>query len=334
MENQGFGQVIGHKELIRHLKNAISSGKVSHAYIFAGEKGSGKKLLSGLFAMTLECREGGDEPCLTCESCMKAMSGNHPDIIRVTHEKSTVITVDEIRRQVVDTAPILPYESPWKVYLIDEAEKMNAQAQNALLKTIEEPPEYAVFCLLTTGTEALLPTIVSRCVVLSLKAVNDSEVRSYLKDTLHVPPYEAEIATAFAQGNVGRARETIANENLSRITRNAVSLLRHVHDMDISDLTDAIRNMTAEKQNINEYLDILTLWFRDVLLYKATKEIDNLVFKKEIMDIRDQAEKSSYEGIEEILSAIERAKTRLRANVSFELTMELLLMTIRENCDG
>jgi len=171
-------------------------------------------------------------------------------------------------------------------------------------------------------------------VVLNVKSVKDSEVKEYLMQRMNVPDYQAEIAAAFAQGSIGRAREMAESEDLNRMTKNAVSLVRHVHDMSISDLTEVIRNLTAEKQNINEYLDILTLWFRDVLLYKATKEIDNLVFKREIMDIREQAEKSSYEGIEEILSSIDRAKVRLHANVNFDLTMELLFMTIRENCNG
>lgn len=334
MYDQGFEGVIGHQDIIRHLKNAVSTGKVSHAYIFAGEKGSGKKMLANLFAMTLECAQGGTEPCLNCPSCRKAMSGNHPDIIQVTHEKPNVITVEEIRTQAVDTASVLPYESKYKVYLIDEAEKMNPQAQNALLKTIEEPPAYAVFCLLASSAEALLPTIVSRCVVLNLKPVGDSEVKEYLMQRMKVPEYQAEIATAFAQGNIGRAQEAASSEDLTGITKNAVNLVRRVHDMSISDLTEVIRSMTSEKQNIGEYLDILTLWFRDVLLYKATREIDNLVFKREIMDIREQAEKSSYEGIQEILSAIDRARVRLHANVNFDLTMELLFMTIRENCNG
>lgn len=334
MYDQGFEGVIGHQDIIRHLKNAISSGKVSQAYLFAGEKGSGKKMLANLFAMTLECTEGGTEPCMTCPSCRKALSGSHPDILTVTHEKPNVITVDEIRSQVVDTVSVLPYEGRYKVYVIDDAEKMNPQAQNAILKTIEEPPEYAVFCLLATSADALLPTIVSRCVVLNVKSVRDSEVKEYLMQRMNVPDYQAEIAAAFAQGNIGRAREMAESEDLNRMTKNAVSLIRHVHDMSISDLTEVIKNLTAEKQNINEYLDILTLWFRDVLLYKATKEIDNLVFKREIMDIREQAEKSSYEGIEEILSSIDRAKVRLHANVNFDLTMELLFMTIRENCNG
>ena len=152
----GFNDIIGHEEIIRHLKNAIQTEKVSHSYIFTGDPGSGKKLLAGTYAMTLQCEEGGTEPCGHCDSCKKAIGKNHPDIIMVTHEKPNVITIDEIREQIINDVDIKPYCSPYKIYIVANAELMNPQAQNALLKTIEEPPEYAVIMLLTSNIDALL----------------------------------------------------------------------------------------------------------------------------------------------------------------------------------
>mgnify|MGYP004726366161 FL=1 len=133
----GFNDIIGHEEIIRHLKNAIQTEKVSHSYIFTGDPGSGKKLLAGTYAMTLQCEEGGTEPCGHCDSCKKAIGKNHPDIIMVIHEKPNVITIDEIREQVINDVDIKPYCSPYKIYIVADAELMNPQAQNALLKTIE-----------------------------------------------------------------------------------------------------------------------------------------------------------------------------------------------------
>ena len=155
----GFNDIIGHEEIIRHLKNAIETEKVSHSYIFTGDPGSGKKLLAGTYAMTLQCEEGGTEPCGHCDSCKKAIGKNHPDIIMVTHEKPNVITIDEIREQVINDVDIKPYCSPHKIYIIADAEMLNPQAQNALLKTIEEPPEYAVILLLTENAECFLQAI-------------------------------------------------------------------------------------------------------------------------------------------------------------------------------
>lgn len=145
---QGFQKVVGHQEIITHLQNAISMNKVSHAYLFGGESGSGKKMMASLFAMALQCEKHGTEPCMECPSCKKAQSQNHPDIIYVKHEKPNTISIDEIREQLINDVTIKPYSSPYKIYIIDEAQKLTLQAQNALLKTIEEPPAYAVVMLL------------------------------------------------------------------------------------------------------------------------------------------------------------------------------------------
>ncbi len=326
----GFNNIIGHEEIIRHLKNAMQSGKVSHSYIFTGDAGSGKKLLATTFAITLQCEEGGTEPCQKCDSCKKALGKNHPDIIMVNHEKPGTISIDEIREQVIQDVDIRPYYSPHKIYIIPEADLMTVQAQNALLKTIEEPPEYAVIMLLTSNADALLPTILSRCVRLDLKVVDDALVKKYLMEHLHIPDYQAEIDASFAQGSIGKAREAATSEEFSRLTQNALKILKYSSKMEVYELAEEIKNLSTEKHNINDYLDIFQFWFRDVLMFKATREIDNLVFKQEINFIREQASQRSYENLEKILEALSSTKVRLRANVNFELALELLFLTIRE----
>ncbi|MBM6947207.1 DNA polymerase III subunit delta' [Mordavella massiliensis] len=326
-----FKDVVGHKDIINYIRSAVTENRVSHAYILNGERGAGKKMLASLFAMTLLCEKQGPEPCNECHSCRQANSGNHPDIIRVTHEKPNSISVDDIRRQVNDDIQIKPYQGPWKIYIIAEADLMTVQAQNALLKTIEEPPAYAVIFLLTENAEALLPTITSRCVMLKLRNIKDTLIRKYLMEQLHVPDYRADMCTAFAQGNMGRAIMLANSEHFNEIREEAVQLLKYINEMDISEIAKAVKRITAYKLEITDYLDIIMIWYRDVLLYKATKEVDKVVFRDQIDAIRERAKKSSYEGIELILESLEKAKTRLKANVNFDLVMELLFLTIKEN---
>ena len=142
---------------------------------------------------------------------------NHPDIIRVTHEKPNTIGVDDIRNQVNNDIVIKPYKGPKKIYIINEAEKMNVAAQNALLKTLEEPPEYGVILLLTTNVEAMLQTIVSRCIVLTMKPVADDVVQNYIMKEYHVPDYKAAVCAAFARGNIGKARQLASSEDFDNI---------------------------------------------------------------------------------------------------------------------
>ena len=154
-------EIIGHEKIKEHLQNAIRMDKVSHAYIFNGPDKSGKMMLAERFAMALQCEEKKPTPCGECHSCKQALHHNQPDIIYVRHEKPNVISVDDIRTQLNHDIVVKPYAGPYKIYIIDEAEKLNPQAQNALLKTIEEPPAYAVIMLLTTNADLFLPTILS-----------------------------------------------------------------------------------------------------------------------------------------------------------------------------
>ena len=326
----GFDKIIGHSQAIAHLKNAVKQNKVSHAYIFNGEKGSGKKTLALEFAKMLECREA-DPPCGKCRSCLQAESGNHPDIIKVLHEKPGSVGVEDIREQLIGDVQIKPYSGPYKIYIVPDAERMTVQAQNALLKTLEEPPEYVVFLLLTENAEALLPTINSRCVMLKLRNIRNTLIRKYLMEVLQVPDYKADMCTAFAQGNLGRAIMLANSEHFNEIREEAVQLLKYIHEMEISEIAQAVSRITTYKLEITDYLDIIMIWYRDVLLYKATKEVDKVIFKEQISYIKEQAKKSSYEGIETILKALDTAKARLRANVNFDLVMELLCLTIKEN---
>lgn len=326
-----FKDVVGHKDILKYISSAVENNRVSHAYILNGERGSGKRMLANLFATTLLCESGNSEPCGKCHSCRQAESGNHPDIIRVTHEKPNSISVDDIRTQVNNTVDIKPYQGPYKVYIIPQADLMTPQAQNAILKTIEEPPAYAVFLLLTENAEMLLPTINSRCVMLKLRNIKDTLIRKYLMENLEIPDYKADMCTAFAQGNVGRAIMLANSEHFNEIREEAVQLLKHIHDMELSEIVAAVKNTSVYKLEITDYLDIIMIWYRDVLLYKATKEIDKVVFKDQLQSIKEQARKSSYEGIELILESLEKAKARLKANVNFDLVMELLFLTIKEN---
>ena len=208
---------------------------------------------------------------------------------------------------------------------------MTVQAQNALLKTIEEPPKYAVILLLTENAELLLPTINSRCVMLKLRYIKDKLIKKYLMENLEIPDYKAEVCTALAQGNMGKAIMLANSDHFNEIREEAIQLLKYIHEMELSEIVDAVSHISVYKLEITDYLDIIMIWYRDVLMYKATKDLDKVVFKDQIKYIKEQAQKSSYEGIELILESLEKAKTRLKANVNFDLVMELLFLTIKEN---
>ena len=325
----GFEEILGNEMVKDHVKKAIANHKISHAYILTGEAGMGRKSIANAFAMTLLCEKGGSEPCMSCHSCKQVMSGNHPDLIYVTHEKPGSIGVDDVREQINDTIMIRPYSSYYKIYIVDEAEKMTVQAQNALLKTIEEPPSYAVIILITTNQEAFLPTILSRCVQMKLKPLKDFTIKSYLTQNLHIAEKDADICAAFARGNLGKAIHLASSDEFRELFQKVMVLVKNVGTMDISMLLDCIREMKEQNFDIGEVLDLMQLWYRDVLMFKVTKDMNLLIFKDEYKMINETGEKVDYAGLEAILAAIDTARTRLNANVNMELAMELLLLTMK-----
>ena len=331
-----FRDIVGHEMTVSYLRGAIRSGNISHAYLISGAPGSGKKLIAEAFAQALLCERGGDEACGECRSCKKFMGKNHPDVIRVVHERPATIRVDEIREQVIEDASIRPYDGGKKIYIIDEAEKMNTAAQNAILKTLEEPPDYAVLLLLSTNASIMLETIRSRCVSLPLRPVPDKTVRSWLMEKMEVPDYQADLCTAFAQGSIGKAKKLASSREFGEVRTAAVRLATHIRSMDITALTEEIAAFGGGKAkegalSVEDFLGVLGIWYRDVLLFKATRSADGVVFKDQIGNIRQEAQSRSYEGLEAVLTALARTKDRLRANVNFELAMELLFLAIRDN---
>lgn len=356
-----WSDLIGQGQLMDNLQNAIKHNKISHAYLIQGEKLSGKRMIADIFARALQCEcdramderqatlfdlgsAGSDireekndtsvrmRPCNQCRSCRQAVNGNHPDIIYVVHEKPNVISVDNIRQQVNGDIAIKPYSGNYKVYIIDEAEKMNVQAQNALLKTLEEPPEYAVILLLATRAEAMLPTILSRCVLLNTKPVSEDLIKGYLMRKIQIPDYRASICASFARGNVGRAIELASNETFDQMKSSALDILKNISDLEINQIAAEVKKITEEKFDTNDYLDLCFIWFRDVLLYKACgvhggKE--HIIFKEDLSDIASAARRYSYDTIEKIMHSIDRARSRIAANVNFDLTMELMFLDMK-----
>ena len=216
------------------------------------------------------------------------------------------------RNHVINVIPVYkPYQGPYKVYIIPEADIMTVQAQNALLKTIEEPPQYAVFILLTENADVLLPTINSRCVMLKLRYIKDALIKKYLMEQMEIPDYKADVCTAFAQGNMGKAITLATSEHFNEIKEETLQMMKYIKDMELPELLKALKSLSSYKIEVDDILDLISVWYRDVLLYKATKDINGVIFSDQMKYIKERANTSSYEGIETIL--------------------KLLLLTIKEN---
>ena len=344
-----FADIIDQQQMKEHMQHALITDKVSHAYIISGESGSGKEFIAKTFAKALQCENRQDkgefrESCNECPSCIKALSDNHPDIITITHEKPASIGVDDIRQQLRDDVVIKPYESRYKIYIIPEGEKMTPAAQNALLKTLEEPPSYIVIIILTSNINAFLPTIISRCIVLPMKPVRDDSIIKYLMEECHVVDYKAMLCASFARGNVGKALELASNERFETLKNETIDLVSKLKNLEIHEIMDRTHALLenpdgdekGSKKGIDlaqyaDFMDILLFLFRDMLVYKATEDDTHLIFTDKVSYISSVTADCTYEGINGIIKDLEIAKNRVDSNVNIDLALELMLMGIKEH---
>ena len=326
-----FKDIIGQESIKKHLQTAIKTGNLSHAYIINGEYGSGRQTIASALAKTIQCQSKTDDTdaCGVCTSCKQAESHNHPDIKYITHDK-TSISVNDIREQLNNDISIKPYSSEYKIYIIPDANKMTEQAQNALLKTIEEPPVYAIIILLTENCDSLLPTIRSRCVTLTMNPVEKDKICTYLENKFQLEPEQAQIAANYCQGNIGKAIRFASSSDFIEMKNQVLKLLKNLDSMDIASIIDTIKEFSTHKNDINDYLDLMLLWYRDVLMFKVTKDANLLLYSDEYSAISEQATKSDYENIENIIAAIDKAKVRLKANVNFDVTIELMILAMKD----
>lgn len=322
-----FEGVVGQEQVIENLKGALERDQIAHAYLFEGVDGLGKKNIALKLASALVCNSNKDKPCGKCNSCIKVENGNHPDI--KTIEGEGIIKVDEIRELIKDIQ-LKPYEGIGKVYIICDADKMNIQAQNALLKTLEEPPSYATLILITTKGSSLLPTIVSRCQVMKLYPVSLENIKSYLIKNKNMNREEAGVLAAFSGGVVGRAVELLDNPDFQQRREGVIKLCNNLMTLKLFNILEQISFFEEQRSHIEEIFDLMISWYRDLLVYRETENMDLIINVDKKEEIEFQIRGIDLAKVRDIIFIIEKAKNNLKSNVQFHLNIEVMLLNIQE----
>ncbi len=322
-----FSKVYGNRLVLNNLKNAVAYNRVAHCYMFWGQDGLGKRMVAKAFAKTIQCESEGERPCGMCASCKQVENENHPDVIYVKHEKPSVFGVDDIRVGLNRSIVIKPYKSEKKIYILEDGELLNAQAQNAMLKTIEEPPAYAVILILTSNREVFLPTILSRCVELAMQPVRDGDVIKFLTERGFQIDGKKNEVLRFAGGNIGRAIHFLEDENYQKMVQDIQEVLCGLSAAGSGDIKEYVERLLVYKEQMPLILEQFRLWFRDVFLYKMGASVE---YGGEAgRFVREQASHYQYEDLSVILKEIEKFQARLKVNVNMELSMEVLLFALK-----
>ncbi len=322
-----FERVLGQEKAKQNLQRALEKDELAHAYLFEGAEGLGKKNMALDLASALLCERNKDKPCRICNSCLRISSGNHSGLKIIEEEK--VIKVDEIRELIKDIQ-LKPYEGKKKVYIICDADKINMQGQNALLKTLEEPPQYATIILLTTKRNSLLSTIVSRCQTIRLNLVSLEIIKYYLVNEKKANEEEAQKIAAFSGGNVGKAVKLLEDVAFHERMENVIKICTDLMNVKLIKAIDKISFFEEEKSNIEEILDFMISWYRDLLVYKETENMDLIINIDKKEEIAFGARRIDINKIRDIIFIIQKSKNNLKSNVQFHLNIEVMLLNIQE----
>ncbi|MCR5092311.1 MAG: DNA polymerase III subunit gamma/tau [Bacilli bacterium] len=347
---QTFDEVVGQRGIVRTLKNAIATGKIAHAYLFSGPRGTGKTTMARLFAKALNCEEGLGAQCNHCSNCVAVTEGSHPDVIEIDAASNN--GVDQVR-ELIDKVRYAPIKGRYKIYIIDEVHMMSQGAFNALLKTLEEPPEEVIFILATTEPYKVLPTILSRCQRFDFGKIEEMDIEKNIINVLNQEgvTYEdkavAEIA-ALADGGMRDALSILeqvlaycGNElkesdvlTLFGLTSNSqkIELLKLIEAKDVSGVLaklDAFLTGGVDIKRLNgNLLDIL----KDLLIFQKTGDA-NLMSSLTVSEAQDLSDDISGRDANKMIAVLLKAQNDFR-NVSnvrslFELTL-LQLCSIEE----
>ena len=324
-----FKDIKGQDKAIELLVSGIKQKRLAHAYLFAGPESIGKGKAAQTLAKTLNCEEEKLDSCDKCPSCRKIDNGNHPDVHWISPEgRGDIIKIEKIRwlRQNIS---LKPYEAKAKFYIIDKAHKMNDAASNALLKTLEEPPANSILILISQNPERLFYTIKSRCQTIRFKSMNPNELAGILKERLQLSDDAGSFLACFSSGRIGNAI-ALKEKNIPEWKNRLIdTLINDASGLDEGDLySDGSK--TKLREGLSETLNMLAVWYRDILVMKNTDEESLIMNKDRLNDLRSAASGFSRQRLLDILEEIRKADSLIQQNVNPKLVLTSLVSQMED----
>lgn len=325
-------QIIGQERIVSFLKRGLEEGKLAHAYLLVGPRYVGKGTLALDFAKAINCI-GKDPPCGECSHCLRIAQGIHSDVRTIslpfgekTNRPKTAIGIEQIK-DIINSAHLPPFEGKYKVFIIDGAEYLSPDAANALLKTLEEPPDKVIFLLLTAKEEALLPTIISRCQRLELRPIPQKQIVQALIERWGLSPERAQILSRTCRGCLGGAvRENLFPQREKRLSQ-LHQILSQGKGERLIFAGELASQFESDREGVWDELGFWQIWWRDLLLIKAGREEDIVnIDQRDVL--KEQAKRYSLQQIKGAIYSIERAIEELRLNASPRLVLEVLMMDL------
>ena len=346
-----FSEVVGQDYIVKTLVNAIKNKKIAHAYLFAGPRGTGKTTIAKLFAKAINCDSFNNEACDKCKNCEAYLEGNHPDIIELDAASNN--GVDDVR-EIIEQIPYAPLIGKYKVYIIDEVHMLTAQAFNALLKTLEEPPAHVIFIFATTDPQKVIPTVLSRCQRYNFSKINLFEIKKRTCEVLDLEniPYEEKAVEEIARMAEGGMRDALSIleqclaynpealnlEDVEHIfgltsTPEEVELYIQTHENEVSEVVAKLREMYGKGMDCKRLaIDLLEI-VKDALVY-SDQGRENLLNKITAFEAQEILEKVTVNQLLADAKNIEDLLSKEKQNQNFLVYLELCLIKMANNQKG
>ena len=306
-----FNNIIGQEFAKKYMTNSIKKDKVNHAYMFEGIDGIGKNLFAKEFGKLLINVDNVD---------------NSPDYINIEPTGSS-IKIAQIRELQSDI--IIKPHSKYKIYVINHAEKMTVESQNALLKTLEEPPEYAIIILVTNNKESLLPTIKSRCEIIKFLPISIMELKKYLMDR-DIEEKRAVLLANFSRGSIEKALELSESSDFSIMRDDIQKYIKDILDKNMVEILNISNDIDKYKDKIIVVLDMMINYFRDIMICKDRVDKDMVINGDRITFIQNMSNKITYSQVSKIIDIIEETKRKMRSNCNFSVSIQVMALNIYE----
>ncbi|NIP31756.1 MAG: AAA family ATPase [Candidatus Dadabacteria bacterium] len=333
--------IIGHNFQRKQLHNSVLKDRLSHAYIFSGPEGIGKKLVSIEFAKFINCKElkTADSSDLnefncSCSSCKKILNNTHPDVHIFNFENSKIIKIDQVRDNIEKLIYLAPYESNYKVFIINDAERMNFNSQNAFLKSLEEPPKNSIIILVTSLIDLIIPTILSRCQHINFMGLKNSDVESYLAENSKHDPDQINLISRISKGSIGKAKKI--DSDFLDIRKDFIKEITNIDKTkpnSLFNLSEKIHNQTKSNnlENINQFFDIITLLISDCINVKIGRRENKIINMDLLEEIKKFSANKNTNQLIEIFNFVEDTHINiLRHNANKQLSFDNLLLKMAE----
>ena len=323
-----FENIIGNDDAKAYFKKVVADKQLSHSYIFEGPYGVGKNTFALELAKFILCENKVDEkPCNECSACHMINAGTHPDVIHI--EKDTKVTkVETIRENIVREMDIKPYQSEYKIIIVKSADSINIQGQNAMLKTIEEPPAYGIIILVCENLASLLPTIKSRCIVVRFNPINKEQMRGYLASK-GITGTRQQVYEKLSDGSIGVINDIIQDEQYLETRKLSVQYLQRLENAQIMEIYNMVKEITDQKEEIERVLQFWLYWYRDIAIVKATHQAD-LYYKDYEQQLLDMSYKLTYNKVSQNIESIKQAILDVKQNIYSTFVIENLLLQLKE----